>query len=217
MSPACTSKRNLVHLAGIITLGCCMVLTGCSSNPERIAPVTTTRTQVAHMDDTASKLLFDTAIARMQDEEWQAAIELFDKIIASDTGYPGVWLNRGIAHVQTGDSESAEADFHQALTLDPQLGEAWNQLGILYRRSNRLEDARNAYLEALKFSPDNADANWNLAILLDRQLNDPQGALAYYSRYQTLTNSSDPQLQQWIAILHEQVPASENIKADARK
>jgi Tfp pilus assembly protein PilF len=118
-----------------------------------------------------------------------------------------------------GDSSAAEAAFKQALDADAGMAEAWNQLGMLYRRSGHLEKARAAYNAGLERSPDHADLHWNLALLHDTHLPDPVLALAHFERYRELTKSEDPQLQQWIATLREQVPAPEPEKmtAEAKK
>jgi tetratricopeptide (TPR) repeat protein len=200
-----------------VVLAIALLLAGCATTPQQTALTpaqTSTTSQVTRVDTESA---FRAAVNEMQHEDWHAAAERLQAITAQDPQLPGAWVNLGIAHVQLGDAAAAEADFHHALEVNAQHAESWNQLGMLYRRSNRLEDAQQAYLEALKAAPDHVDAHWNLAILYDRFLPDPAQALAHYTRYQQLTQSTDPQLQQWITGLQEQLPKPVNMTAGVSK
>jgi tetratricopeptide (TPR) repeat protein len=210
------SFTNQTRLPAAV-LATALLLAGCATSPHQTttSPAQTSTTSRVTRVDTESA--FRAAVNEMQHENWHAAAERLQAITAQDPQLPGAWVNLGIAHVQLGDAAAAEADFHHALELNAQHAESWNQLGMLYRRSNRLEDAQQAYLEALKAAPDHVDAHWNLAILYDRFLPDPAQALAHYTRYQQLTQSTDPQLQQWIAGLQEQLPEPVNMTAGVSK
>lgn len=216
MHPMWLSFTNHTRISGML-LATALLLSGCAITPEQTAPTpahTSTTSQVSRADTGSA---FRTAVNLMQHEDWHAAVERLQAITAQDPQLPGVWVNLGIAHVQLGDAAAAEADFHHALELNTLHAEAWNQLGMLYRRSNRLEDARHSYLEVLKTNPDHVDVHWNLAILYDQFLSDPVQALAHYTRYQQLTQSTDPQLQQWITSLQQQVPQPVNLTAEVSK
>ena len=155
------------------------------------------------------------ALALMADEDWHGAAAELQRITSTHPDLSGPWVNLGIVKTRLGDSAAAGTAFKHALDANARNAEAYNQLGMLYRRSGRLEDARDIYNEGLRQSPDHADLHWNLAILHDRYLPVAKLALTHYERYQQLTKSDDAQLQQWIAQLREQIPATELVKMTA--
>jgi tetratricopeptide (TPR) repeat protein len=209
----CTAALSVILLASSL------LLTGCSGAPARqqetpAQAVSGSTTRVSSKDVEPA---FQAAIQSMQAEDWQSAVTQLEALTAQNPELAGAWANLGIAHVQLGNATAAESDFRHAVVINPKLAEAWNQLGMLYRRANRLEEANNAWQQALAADPDHVDANWNLAILYDRYLTDPAQALAHYTRYQQLTQSSDPQLQKWISALQDQLQAPEKMTAGAVK
>jgi len=165
---------------------------GCTTTPGINAPVSTAK-------PTANvAALHQQAVALMQQEKWQEAVQAYENITALQDNLSGPWLNLGIAYIKTGDSVSAEAAFKKSIDMNPGNIEAYNQLGILYRRSNRLKEAGFIYESALKLAPDNTNIHWNLGILHDKYFPDARKALFHYQRYQQLTSSKDAQLQAWI-------------------
>ena len=143
------------------------------------------------------------AVKLMQEEQWQAAVDMLEEITAKQPALSGPWLNLGIAYTKRGNSQEAEAAFKHAIDVNAANAEAYNQLGILYRRTGRPEEARFIYESGLQLEPDNSSLHWNLAILLDTDLPDPRQALLHYQRYQLITGSDNPQLQSWINKLAE--------------
>ncbi|MBT8117483.1 MAG: tetratricopeptide repeat protein [Gammaproteobacteria bacterium] len=196
------------------------LLSGCASAPvdNNVMPTSDTPSKpAAPVKDAEGKHRY--VLALMAKEDWHKAAEELEHLTAARPKLPGPWVNLGIVRTMLGDSTAAEAAFKAALDADAGMAEAWNQLGMLYRRSGHLEKARAAYNAGLERSPDHADLHWNLALLHDRHLPDPVLALTHYERYQQLTKSEDPQLQQWITKLREQVPATkpEKMTAEAGK
>ena len=141
------------------------------------------------------------AVKLMQEEQWQAAVNILEDITTEQPALSGPWLNLGIAYTKRGNSNAAEAAFKQAIDVNAANIEAYNQLGILYRRTGRYEEARLIYETALEIDPDNTNLHWNLAILHDTDLPDPRKALLHYQRYQQITGSDNPYLLSWINIL----------------
>jgi tetratricopeptide (TPR) repeat protein len=152
--------------------------------------------------------LHQQAVALMQQEKWQEAVQLYENITAQQDNLSGTWLNLGIAYIKTGNSGSAEAVLKKSIDTNSGNIEAYNQLGILYRRSGRLEEAAFIYESALKAAPDNTNVHWNLGILHDKYLPDARKALFHYQRYQQLTGSDNAHLQAWINKLENSTPAS---------
>ncbi len=205
-----------VNGAAFILVFTTVVLPGCASAPRDADYIPASDTQQnpgAPVKDVEGKHRY--VLSLMAAADWHTAAEQLELITTGHPDLSGPWVNLGIVRTRIGDSAAAEVAFKRALDANAGNTEAYNQLGMLYRRSGRHEEARFIYNEGLKQAPDYADLHWNLAILHDKYLADPALALAHYERYQQLTKSDDTQLQQWIALLREQVPATEPDKMTA--
>ena len=213
--PACAGMTK-VYKHSLVMLFCGALTAGCASTPpaENVLPAgDELEKPAAPVKDAEGKHRY--ALALMEKEEWQEAVEELEQLTAARPDLSGPWVNLGIARTMLGQGDAAEVAFEQALEANSRNAEAWNQLGILYRRSNRLEKARAAYTKGLEHAPDHADLHWNLALLHDVHLPDPALALQHFERYRELTGTDDPQLQQWIARLRELVPPEDPAKMTA--
>ena len=191
-------------------------LSGCAGTPQSDSFIPASdheQSSKAPVKDVKGKYRY--ALALMTDEDLHGAAAELQRITFTHPNLSGPWVNLGIVKTRLGDSGAAETAFKHALDANARNTEAYNQLGMLYRRSGRLEDAHDIYYEGLRQSPDHANLHWNLAILHDSYLPDAKLALTHYQRYQQLTKSDDAQLQQWIAQLREQIPATELVKMTA--
>jgi Flp pilus assembly protein TadD len=174
-----------------------LLTNGCSSMQSSNAPARKAEPSA----DVARQ--YRQAVTLMQQEQWRAAVDMFEAITVKQPALSGPWLNLGIAYTKRGNSQGAEDAFKHAINVNIAHVEAYNQLGILYRRTGRPGEAQLIYDTALKLDPDNTSLHWNLAILQDTVLPDPRKALLHYQRYQQLTGSDNPQLQSWINTLAE--------------
>lgn len=189
------------HCIELLVATSLLLQAGCSSMPGERQPAPqryaiTPALQADYLD----------IITLMQSQQWLTAQQQLLSITTTHPELSGPWLNLGITHLQLGDSSAAETAFQRALEANPGNIEACNQLGVLARRAGQFDAARRYYEAALLNDPDYPDAHWNLGILHDRYLSNPQLALQHYLRYQVITGSGDPHLQEWIDALrlHEQ-------------
>jgi len=189
----CNSVLSLTAIVFFLTL----LTSGCSTMQGSNAPARMAKPSV----DVTRR--YQQSIALMQQEQWQAAVDMLEDITVKQPALSGPWLNLGIAYTKRGNRQGAEDAFKHAINVNVANVEAYNQLGILYRRTGRPGEARFTYETALKLDPDNTSLHWNLAILHDTDLPDPRKALLHYQRYQQLTGSDNPQLQSWINTLAE--------------
>jgi len=189
--------RNGVRSLTAVVLFLTLLTSGCSSMQSSKAP---TRKAVPSTDVIRQ---YRQSITLMQQEQWQAAVDMLEAITVTQPALSGPWLNLGIAYTKRGNSQGAEDAFKHAIDVNSAHIEAYNQLGILYRRTGRPGEAQFIYESALKLDPDNTSLHWNLAILHDTVLPDPRKALLHYQRYQQLTGADNPQLQSWINTLAE--------------
>jgi len=149
----------------------------------------------------ASRRDFESAVAMLDEEAYEKAIDLLEKVIAQSPGVTAPYINLGIAYQRLDKPEQAEVQFKTALELIPGHPVACNQYGLLLRKSGRFDEARKLYEQALAGFPDYYPVNRNLGILCDLYLNDLECALAHYETYNQAM-PEDAQVKLWIADLH---------------
>lgn len=105
----------------------------------------------------------------------EAAIDLFDRAIAQDSGFAPAWARRGLAHSQlwtlgyTSEEQAlpiVRSAVETALRLDPDLADAHSQRGSLLRVERRYEEAEAELLRALELDPGSSTAHSHYSVLL---------------------------------------------------
>ena len=134
MSKQSSNKRNKLLpvrngvrslTAGVFFLT--LLTSGCSSMQSSNAPA---RKAVPSTDVTRQ---YRQYITLMQQEQWQAAVDMLEAITVKQPALSGPWLNLGIAYTKRGNNQGAEDAFKHAIDVNMTHVEAYNQLGILYR------------------------------------------------------------------------------------
>lgn len=143
---------------------------------------------------------FERAVSMMQDNKYEKAIELLEKVIEHSPGVTAPYINIAMAYVQTGKLEQAEKHLKTALELFPDHPVASNEYGLLLRKSGRFDEARQTYEKTLKRFPEYLPAHRNLGILCDIYMNDQKCALKEYEIYYE-AKPEDKQIKMWIADL----------------
>lgn len=129
-------------------------------------------------------------------QNYQAAIEDFDRSLELHPRRAHTYNNRGMARYKLGDKQGAIADYTQALHFDPNFSEAYSNRGIAFLRSGNIEDAIADLAYALNLDPYLIEAYYNRgnAYLKQGSYNEaiadytqalklnPDLALAYYNR-----------------------------------
>jgi Tfp pilus assembly protein PilF len=156
-------------------------------------------TEVGQMSD-AVRRDFDNAVSLLNEENYEDAITLLEKVIEQSPGVSAPHINLGIAYQRTDKQEMAEAQFKAALSLVPGHPVTCNQYGLLCRKSGRFEQARALYEQALTAFPEYYPVHRNLGILCDLYLNDLPCALEHYEVYSRCA-PDDKQVKLWIADL----------------
>ena len=193
-----------------------VVFSGCATRPN-VAPQPVVAVQgpiVARLEDgrqgfvirenpavdAGSRGDFERAIAMMNDERNDEAIELLTGVIERSPGITAPHINIALAYMRTGRFEPAEQHLKAALGLVPYHPVASNEYGLLLRKSGRFTEARVIYEEALARFPDYLPLRINLGILCDLYLNDPECALTQFEMYGE-GMPADKQVKIWIAEL----------------
>jgi Tfp pilus assembly protein PilF len=156
-------------------------------------------TEVPEIDE-SSRRDFDRAVAMLNDQEYDRAIDLMEKVIEKSPGVTAPYINIAIAYQRTGKLEQAEKHLKTALKLFPEHPTACNEYGLLYRKTGRFDEARKIYEKAVARFPDYYPVHRNLGILCDLYLNNPACALEHYEIYSKAI-PEDRQVKLWIADL----------------
>ncbi len=159
--------------------------------------------EVAQMDE-ASRRDFESAVAKLNTQEYSQAVDLLERVIAHAPGVTAPYIDIAIAYQQLGKPEQAEASLQSALRLFPDHPVACNEYGLLYRKSGRFEEARAIYEKAIARFPDYYPVHRNLGILCDLYLNDLSCALAHYEIYSEC-KPEDKQVKLWIADINNRL------------
>jgi tetratricopeptide (TPR) repeat protein len=150
--------------------------------------------------DEASRREFERAVAMLNDQEYDQAIDLLEKVIEQSPGVTAPYIDMAIACEREGKLEQAEEHLKTALRLFPEHPLVCNEYGLLYRKTGRFAEAREIYEKALAHFPDYYPLHRNLGILCDLYLNDLACALEHYEIYSEAW-PEDKQVKSWIADL----------------
>ena len=143
---------------------------------------------------------FERAVTFLNNDDFDKAIELLEKIVETSPEVTAPYINLAIAYRKTGKTGPAEEQLKTALKLFPKHPVASNEYGLLLRTAGRFAEARNLYETTLAKYPEYLPARKNLAILCDLYLNDRDVALVQYVKYSEI-NPGDEQVKLWISEL----------------
>lgn len=105
------------------------------------------------------------AIALHQRGEWDAAADIYDRILAISPQADALHL-RGLIEHHRGHSAAALPYIQQALEMQPQSAILWNNLGAVLQAIGKLPEAEEHFRRAARQAPGFADAWKNLGLLL---------------------------------------------------
>ena len=110
-------------------------------------------------------------------EEYDRAIEFYQRSLAIDEQNAVVWRNRGKAHRNIGQWDAARQAFQRAFEIDQkqdlfnrEMGLAYNEEGHPLYNAQRYAEAGERYATALKYMPDDPVINSNLALSYEARI-----------------------------------------------
>jgi tetratricopeptide (TPR) repeat protein len=188
MFDACTlsSTRRL----SLFALAVCAAAAGCSTGGGSGVPEEVIRTNIlgtAYLGQTKwveaeaefrralalrpddPLLLTNTALALLQQEETDEAMELLERAVAADAGYTSAHFNMGLIENRSGNFERAVDHFARAVELDPNDLFARYYLGTSLARIDREPEAIDALRAALERDPTHVSTLYALGRLLLQQ------------------------------------------------
>jgi tetratricopeptide (TPR) repeat protein len=99
---------------------------------------------------------FQLGMAYRNIEDYEKAIEIFDKTINSNPAMPEVYSQKGLCKYALGKMDEAETLLHKALSLNPEDAGYLGNLGLVYLRQKRYQEAADTFYQAKQKSPDDA-------------------------------------------------------------
>lgn len=106
------------------------------------------------------------AIALQQAEQWDAAEDVYQRILEAAPNHAGALHFSGVLAHQHGRTEDAVALIERSLELEPERADWYSNLGIVQQHRLRLDDAIAAYRRAIELDPSHANAQSNLGVVL---------------------------------------------------
>ena len=97
-------------------------------------------------------------------EEYDIAIEDFDKAIQLNPNDAGAYSNRGAVYNNKGNFDAAIANFEEAIQLNPNYAGAYNNRGKSYNDKGELDRAIADYDKAIELNPNDADTYNNRGV-----------------------------------------------------
>jgi protein O-GlcNAc transferase len=109
------------------------------------------------------------AIQHHQADRLDAAVRIYQQILAADPNQVDALHLLGLTAYQTGNLDQAVTLFRQTLELKPQYAEAHVSLGTALKDQGHLDEAAACCRRALELRPDYAEAQSDLGVVLKEQ------------------------------------------------
>ena len=108
---------------------------------------------ILEQDPDNTMALFLIACIHQRKQQFEQAINVYDRILTLNASMPAVYMNRANIKVNLGLHQQAISDFRQALTFAPVMQQAYIGLGDLYRGLGSFDKMAQIYRDALKAIP----------------------------------------------------------------
>ncbi len=152
---------------------------------------------------------FSQALIFMNDEKYEEAIELLDKINEQNNRLAGVHANLGIAYGKLNQYDEARQALETAVSFNSTSPEILNEMAIAYRNSGNYSAAKESYEKILEAEPNNEQAYLNLGILCDIYMADTACALENYNSYEAIYAAAIPVVTE--AVVNEEGEAGAEV------
>ena len=123
----------------------------------------------------------ELGLSYFSQENYPAALEIFNSALAQDDGIPILYTNIGWSYIQLDRYDEAEQVYRRALGHGIGSAEIHADLGLIYYRKGAFAKAENELLTALELEPENVSAHYRLADVY-RATRNTAGAVEHYRR-----------------------------------
>lgn len=115
--------------------------------------------------NTKEKVLIHRGMDRVKKKDYDAALEIFERVLAANPDIPEAWNNKGVALYGLGRIEEAKESYDRCLALDPENLDALRNKGFLLRNQRKLEEALELYDSVLQKGGDAFDMESTATVL----------------------------------------------------
>lgn len=105
-----------------------------------------------------TRKLFEKGLEALNKNQYDKALQHFEKVISSDPNNTMAWNNKGVALRKLGRIEEALESYNKALSIDPELVQALLNKARALKVLKKYDLSLFAYEEALELSPEHNDA-----------------------------------------------------------
>ncbi len=103
------------------------------------------------------RALLHKGMDKVRQKEFQQALEIFDRLVATNQDIPEAWNNRGVALFSLGRMDEALDSYDRSLALEGENLDALRNKAFVLRGLRRLEEALAAYDTVLQKGGDAYD------------------------------------------------------------
>ncbi len=125
----------------------------------------------------SAKDLNTTGIEKLKNEDFEGAMEDFNKAVEKDPELAEAYLHRGYVYGSSGELQEALADFNKAIAIDSAYIEAYYNRGFIYHFFEEYEKAIADFNKVIALNPGDTEAYINRALIRGR-LGDKEGEIA---------------------------------------
>lgn len=134
---------------------------------------------------------FKKATERMQQEDFDAAVEILKRMVTDNPVDANAFYLLGIAYMKKQMYLEATEALTKVTKLTPSFAGSFHQLGLSYQQQNEKEKALQYFEKALERKPDSVDSLYNAGLILF-ELNRIPEALTHFEKALEL-NPDDPE------------------------
>jgi tetratricopeptide (TPR) repeat protein/transglutaminase-like putative cysteine protease len=109
--------------------------------------------------------LFNAGVQALQNQHYEAAVDLLQRVIKQDPKFKDAWNDLGNAYLHLGKNEEAIAAFKKQIENNAYDGFAYNSLGLAYEHQGRYDEAASQFQKQIEVNPLDQYAHGNLGRL----------------------------------------------------
>ena len=90
----------------------------------------------------------------MDQQQWQSALGLLNRMMQRGLDYPGVYFQKGYARLKLGDRDGAKKEYLKSIAAHPEIPEAYHHLGLLSLQGKKPREALYYFETAARLRPE---------------------------------------------------------------
>jgi len=152
--------------------------------------------------------LFVKATKFHQNNNLEAAEQLYKIILNKDSNFISAHNNLGLIFKNTGQIEKAKICFEKVIEINSEIAEPHNNLGLIFQMLGENEKAINCYKKSIKIDPNYSSAYYNIGYLFHKIGNTETAKTNYEKAIEIKSNYAEAYNN--LGILCNQIDENEN-------